>query len=380
MSITRFTSALAAFVTTMVLASNVQAQLFKPLEFPPVQTDFQFFAPADVETYGGGPAGKTGWFAAYDTVYINVQRPRDPAPFLQSDKLGDWGPGFRFDIGYVGENRKGWIFTYWQLNGPNKDDVQIVQRINRTVEDASPHPDADPVYPYGDNNNRLTGDRDYLLHNSINVVDMTGFELNRTWLQKPLMHGARLTTFGGFRYLKFVDFYQRDTYERLDENGNVINPLQPPIVGLTATTEQLTSFQSGFTNEMVGGQLGIRWDKDYRAWNFSGDVKALALQNFQNYNDVTKTHRTLYGTEVPGDDAPDGETITKTGSAAHSAEFVYGFEIRAEAAYRLTRDISLRGGFEFMDLARGIGRSNQPRENDQSVVLYGATFGITLNR
>jgi len=40
MSITRFTSAFAAFVAAMVLASTVQAQLFKPFEFPPIQSDF----------------------------------------------------------------------------------------------------------------------------------------------------------------------------------------------------------------------------------------------------------------------------------------------------------------------------------------------------
>ncbi len=77
MSITRFTSVLAALVTALALAPHVHAQLFKPFAFPPVESDFQFFAPADVDTYGGGPAPKTGWFADYDRVYINVQRPDD---------------------------------------------------------------------------------------------------------------------------------------------------------------------------------------------------------------------------------------------------------------------------------------------------------------
>ena len=40
---------------------------------------------------------------------------------------------------------------------------------------------------------------------------------------------------------------------------------------------------------MLGGQLGIHWAKDYRRWNFSGDFKAFALQNFQNWQHVTKT-------------------------------------------------------------------------------------------
>ena len=59
-----------------------------------------------------------------------------------------------------------------------------------------------------DNNLRLTGDRDYLVTNSVNVADMTGFELNRTWLWKPLHHGGRLQPLVGFRYTRFIDFYR----------------------------------------------------------------------------------------------------------------------------------------------------------------------------
>ena len=77
MSITRFTTVLAALVTALALASNGHAQLFKPFAFPPLESDFQFFAPGDIDTYGGGPKYKTGWFATYDRVYMNVQRPSD---------------------------------------------------------------------------------------------------------------------------------------------------------------------------------------------------------------------------------------------------------------------------------------------------------------
>jgi hypothetical protein len=381
MSITRFASAVGAFATAMVLASTVHAQLFKPFEFPPIESDFQFFAPAEVETFGGGPKGKTGWFATYDRCYINVQRPHNPSPYQVTDKYGDFTWGNRWDFGYVGEDRKGWWGIFWHIDGPNENNVQLVERINRFVEDASPlGEDNAVVNPWRDNNLRLTGDRDYLVYNSINVADLTGFELNRTWLKKPLMHGARLTPFGGFRYIRFVDFFQRDQYLRYDDFGNLLPPLSPPLTALAATTEELSSFQTGFTNDMVGGQLGIRWDKDYRRWNFSGDVKALALQNFQVFNEVLKVDRTIYGDTVPADDAPTTVVFEERGEGAHRQEFVYGFEIRAEAAFRVTRDLSLRVGFELLDLVQGIGRGSNPNYNEQDVLLYGVTFGGTYNR
>ncbi len=121
MSITRLTSGLAALVTTLALASNVHAELFKPFAFPPIESDFQFFAPADVDTYGGGPTAKTGWFADYDRVYMNVQRPNDS--YDLSNKMGDFTWGNRFDIGYVDDDQKGWIFTVWHIDGPNENVV-----------------------------------------------------------------------------------------------------------------------------------------------------------------------------------------------------------------------------------------------------------------
>ncbi len=378
MSITRFTSVLAALVTALALASSVHAQLFKPFAFPPIESDFQFFAPGDIDTYGGGPSHKTGWFATYDWMYINVQRPNDA--YHYSDKMGDFTDGYRINVGFVDEDSKGWMASFLQVNGPNQNEYVVNERINRFITDASP--EAVPIHPGRDNNLRLTGDRDYIVTNSINVADLTGFELNRSWLWKPLYHGARLTPFVGFRYVKFIDFYQRQTYTRYDDNGFETPPDGlPPLNGaLDATTEILSSLEAGVQNDMVGGQLGIRWDRDYRRWNFSGDVKAFALQNFQNWNNLLHTETTIYGGAIPQADAtPDTVLMTQTGSATHAAEFVFGMEVRAEAAYRVTRDLSLRVGFEFLDFGKGIGRGIDPTDNSQAVILYGVTAGASYN-
>jgi hypothetical protein len=378
MSITRLTSGLAALVTTLALASNVHAELFKPFAFPPIESDFQFFAPADVDTYGGGPTAKTGWFADYDRVYMNVQRPNDS--YDLSNKMGDFTWGNRFDIGYVDDDQKGWIFTGWHIDGPNENVIVVAERINRAMTTGVPIEAA--IFPLRDNNLRLTGSRDYLVTNSVNVADMSGAELNRTWQLDQLHYGARLTPLVGVRYVKFVDFYQRDEYLRYDENGFVVFPPSlPPVLEITATTEQLVSLQAGVQNDMFGGQLGVHWDKDYRRWNFSGDFKAFALQNFQNWNNVTKTVTSIYPGTIPQvDTVPDTVLIVEEGSASHNAEFVFGMELRFDAAYRLTRDISIRGGAEFMDFGQGIGRGINIRDNNQDVIMFGFTMGVTWNR
>ncbi len=378
MSITRFTSVLAALVTALALAPTVHAQLFKPFAFPPIESDFQFFAPGDVDTYGGGPEFRTGWFATYDRMYIAVTRPEDSS-YIQSETMSDFTSGNRFNIGYMDDDSKGWLATIWHIDGPNENVYLLTERINRYLTDGTP--DGDGVQPQRDNNLRLTGDRDYLVTNSVNVADLTGFELNRTWLWKPLYHGARLQPLVGFRYARFIDFYQRQEYTRYDDNGfPVPSNGVPPIDALTATTEQLRSLEAGVVNDMVGGQLGIRWEQDYRRWNFSGDVKALAFQNFQNWNRVTYTETTIYGGVLPqADTEPDTVVMTKIGSASHEAEFVFGMEARFDAAYRVTRDLSLRVGFEFLDFGKGIGRGIDPGNTSQDVIMYGVTFGAALN-
>ncbi len=376
MSITRFTSVLAALVTALAFATSAEAQLFKPFAFPEIESDFQFFAPADIETFGGRPEHNTGWFATYDRVYMNMQRPNDAFQF--ASKMGDFTWGNRIELGFVDDDSKGWLATIWHVDGPNANDVVLTERINRFNSNGAPQNPA--VQPRRDNNLRLTGDRDYLVTNSINVADMTGFELNRTWLNTSMMHGARLQPLAGFRYIRFIDFYQRQAYVRMDDNGAIVPPT-PPITGLTATTEQLNSIDAGFVNDMVGGQLGIRWQKDYRRWNFSGDVKGFALQNFQKHNIVNTSTTTIYPGALSQEDAtPDTVAIERSGSGGHSAQFVFGMEARAEAAYKVTRDLSLKVGFEFLDLGTGIGRGVNPLDNRQAVIMYGVTVGAALNR
>ena len=77
---------------------------------------------------------------------------------------------------------------------------------------------------------------------------------------------------------------------------------------------------------------------------------------------------------------PDSEQQKIIRSYSHGTEFVFGGEIRAEAAYEVTRDVSLRVGMEFLNLATGIGRGRDPERNSEDVQMFGVTFGLTVNR
>ncbi len=71
-------------------------------------------------------------------------------------------------------------------------------------------------------------------------------------------------------------------------------------------------------------------------------------------------------------------------------EFAIGFDVRGEVNYQLTKMITVRAGFQVIDLAMGIWRGGQGPvgggaaplggDRNQDVVMAGGTFGITLNR
>ena len=112
------------------------------------------------------------------------------------------------------------------------------------------------------------------------------------------------------------------------------------------------------------------------------DLRFFALANFQQLK--------LENAVWTMDEYPDNDVLVelvegppdmqRTRAYDQANNFVWGGELRVEAAYSLTRDISLRFGFAFMELGQGIGRGNDIRLNDQDVVLAGATFGVTINR
>src|SRR5262245_54592339 len=64
------------------------------------EPDFQFFAPAEVNDFGGEEKPNTGIYVTFDRTYVNVTRPIDRYSF-GSGNQGDFTWGNRMEVGYM---------------------------------------------------------------------------------------------------------------------------------------------------------------------------------------------------------------------------------------------------------------------------------------
>ena len=375
MSIKKLVTLPIALAAVLMVASGVEAQKYQPFIDPLMfDPDFQFFAPAEYGEFGCGEPANTGWFASFDRMYIWVTRPR----LEESYTRGDFTWGNRLDVGYMTEENSGWLFSAIHVDGPSMYDTLLIPRVNRVNEDDMPpedDDDVDPVFPLQDRNDPETMARNIWQQQSQNVADLSGFELNKTWRLEPYHYGGVLEPFVGFRYMKFKDFTRREDYFRTDDMG-VINF---PVPNTTDLLEQITIDESVWQNDMVGGQVGARFFRRHSRWTLSGELRVFALQNFQNFSNVINVERILYD-GVGNDSMIDTEQRLRSRFDTHDSEFVWGTDVRGEAAFALTRDISLMLGVQFLGFAQGIARGNDIRFNDEEVYMVGGTLGLSVNR
>jgi hypothetical protein len=374
MSLIRPIAWLAALVAVLGVASDALAQRYQPFIDPGYfNPDFQFFAPAEVSAYSGGEEPNIGFYLTYDRTYINVTRP-DGEPSLFSQFQGDFTWGNRWELGYMTEDDTGWQFVGWQIGSPNQNIIVFQERLDRINEDDDPPDDPEPILQ--DRN-----PRSYELVTTLNSMAYASMELNKVWRRKEFHNGSVLEPIVGLRYINFKDHYRRDDYDRFDETG----PLDPPPPGqpdpadpnVEGEYEQLTIDEARFENAMFGGQLGFRYWGQRGHWLLSAEVRAFGLQNYQTLHNIQRIRQTRYAS-LGGD--VDLELNFRNDVWENAEEFVFGGEVKVEASYELTRDINLRFGGTFIDLAKGIGRGNTFNDNLQSVQMAGFTFGFTYNR
>jgi hypothetical protein len=388
---------------TVSHASHVGVNPFiEPDYFRP---DLQFFAPAEVDPYSGGEPPDTGFYFVYDRLYLNVSRPvgnaytfealvtgRSVYPLefqstvddasLNSGVDGDFTWGNRVDLGYMTPERIGWASTIYHISGPNENQVTPRERPDRrNDDDGSDGFDGDIEPILLDRNPRF-----FDITQSLNNASFSSFDLNRVWRLKETHYGGIIEPYLGARYMNFKDRTRRDSYVRMNTTTVGLPGTDVPTGGdEPADPHDLgywDIYNQNFTvleNFMIGGQLGFRMSKQVGHWKLSSDIKFFAMQNFQILTNRLVHTRTHYIHQTP----PDNALLERQESfMSHddAQEFVWGGEWRAEAAYTLTRDVSLRGGFTFLDLGRGIGRGGDLAFNQQDVQIAGATFGIDVNR
>jgi hypothetical protein len=128
---------------------------------------------------------------------------------------------------------------------------------------------------------------------------------------------------------------------------------------------------------MFGGQLGFRYFYEKAHWTLSTEVRMFAMHNFQYLTRYQAQEVTAYDT---GLDTPVYILSNRARAFDRSDEFVWGGELRAQASYAMTRDIDFRFGLAMINLAQGVGRGNDIRDNTEDVMMVGVNFGFTFNR
>ncbi|HUG68184.1 MAG TPA: BBP7 family outer membrane beta-barrel protein [Pirellulaceae bacterium] len=412
MSLRKITASLATIAALTLLMPQVHAQheihkgrpwvdpdgnnpdLWQPfVDTTAFPHDFQFFAPAEFGEFGGGPEPTTGWFGTADRMHIYMSRPEAEPSHTE----GDFTWGNRFTVGYMSPEDHGWFVEHWHIDGPNYFHETEAERVNvielddqinstpgtivlRDGEVINEDGEQNQGLPRSDQNNPRSQDRRYFIRDSVNVADLTSFELNKSFRLKKLHYGSHLEPFFGFRYIKYQDFWEQDAYSRITDLG--VDVGQVPSLPQDPTLLQNERFDrniSTFDNHMVGGQFGARWYKLKGRWNLSGEIRAFMFSNFQFQQSIQTSELTFY--DATGvDEEPEGVFLRNTLSNGNATQFVFGGEVRAQAAYEVTRDVAIRVGITFMELGKGVGRGNNINQNDENVTMFGTTFGIDFRR
>ncbi len=352
-----------------------------PFAFDP---DFRWFEPvydADLADMKPKKRANTGWYGSYDRMVLWLSRPENES----SEWLLDSGSGNRYDLGYMLDEDHGWAMTYMNLGVSAYDgiDRERLNRYNLGELEGEPEPAGPPfgeVVPVSDGNNFGFNNRFVALRDSENVADFHSFELNKTWRLEPYHYGGMLEPLVGFRYMRFQDTYQRMTYNE----GVFVDPYFPAYPDIAVLNgEQVLTDRSEATNDMVGGQFGFRYFKFVDRFRYSAELRVFSMANFQSNRRQTHTELTLYDDDQT--DAAVAHYIRQKGEPlyARSDEFAFGYDIRSEVSYTLTRMIELRGGFQMIDIAQGLwrgGLGNVDNRTDQRGIMAGFTFGVALNR
>jgi hypothetical protein len=311
-------------------------------------------------------------------------RPRSEEAYGGADD----GWGKRIQLGFMRPNNTGWSFGTTTLNGPNFYQELIVERNNRVAEEDGGGGGGggggdDEATPSQDENNPITGQRDYILRDSINAISLSGWEINRTWRIKENDKGRIWEPFVGMRYDQVVDAYENAEYNRYDDEGLPVPPIPDPSDPTSpgpddAAIEEYIREQARFRNDMFGGQLGLRWYQKQSHWLLSSELRFFAFHNNQMLH--TNRFQEITTVDVGTGEEPTTVTSDEQNLWFNNNEFVWGGELRAEAAYEITRDFNLKLGFNVLNYGQGVGRGNDIQANNDRLLSYGFSFGITLNR
>lgn len=307
--------------------------------------DMQYFAPAQIDTFGGGRRANEGFFISGEYLRWSISKPdvtsigdpgtrrvfagfnangdailRDQRSTLDNSFIGaKFSDGSRVDLGYI-EGHEGWLFSYTYLSTlgrthgvasadivfedpefggasgypiPVPGPAEGYRHLQGYVDDALTNIQNLPVTftaPYiEDVEADEGGDPDSLPEPSWgvmmeNLTEHWSTELNYIHRCHPTRHGTTWEFFFGVRYFE------------LDEDFNVWAPYSyapydptleendPNGVGFP-TRVGILADSYWFTtaeNHVVGPQIGAHFFRSYNRWTFDVQARFFAGFNFQN--------------------------------------------------------------------------------------------------
>ena len=216
-----------------------------------------------------------------------------------------------------------------------------------------------------------------------NVTSMNGVELMRTWRYPPTHSGNQWQIMFGVRWLLYRDAFNVEALNDTPDNTTGSTP--PGLPGLSF-------WNSTVDNNMVGPQIGFRFDHTKARWDLSTELRFLAAVNFQSTHLNGELGSSLDPIPAtPPVNVPFNMVRTSFNSWAFDETFAPVGELRATVSYKLTQAISVQAGYNGM-IGGGISRASRridyvlpaleildAHKNDAWFV-NGLNIGITCNR
>jgi hypothetical protein len=483
-----------ALVLPLLFASTALGQELPDYEWVPGIRDFQPFAPASSRTsaYGSGTPRQRGWFFTIEDLAWSTSAPDRTTvgfggynPLVSYDGQGyfpqrntmDTGfiqpslrQGERLQLGYVGEDGKGWMVGTFALHSqtstgnasnagvsffspaiPGVPGNETEGFIDNYLNGASIFGNGPVVADIDVNHNNVFGEDgrlspvagvpgaliptpapvDYgdLIQLPIEFQEVVtkytsrvfGVEVMRTWW----LSKSRRADYGfwdvmaGVRYLRFRDqfFFSGTGYDQ----SAVLNAATP-IVTVTGPVHQIqglladTQFNQTADNNLVGGQLALRWTKQRGRLGINVEGRGAAMANFQTARqtgdiadrpDHSGLNSTFVRQPIDNNLVLAGKTVA-TGALPvlqydtpflhsagvnhtnHATRFSPLGELRVNATYQIFRNIQFTVGWTGL-VVGGVARSPNivsytlpdlgiKGANQQAVFIQGVNFGFNVNR
>jgi hypothetical protein len=244
--------------------------------------DAQMFASYDLRDLAD-PGPPCGFYATYDRLYTNVERPAPQPGNQQANNAfvptgSDYMWGNRFELGVINENGRGWGGEYYRTAG-----------------------------------SFFSAGEDVLVSNPfLTNTTVNSFELNRMFRQS-VQTGGWFDPYFGFRFMGVTD----DTLEDSTIGGNP------------------NRFKQTATNSCWGGQVGARYARRFGRFGVALDGAMIASYNGQHYKsqDLTTIGASLAIVETYDDGSDFAPAVDLRGDFSYLMTRDISFRLTTQMLY-----------------------------------------------